>query len=135
MPNFEVLFSPKRLKTGNVFFGTPGSFRLALDIEIVTTPTTTSTQPNLTTIEVGLEAIMTLHHHHHHHHPPPTTTETFRTVPGIVQARDFICNLSKPNLTNNHYLGQNLGHLQGQLQGQLQRQLQRQLQGQLQSKF
>ena len=36
--------------------------------KIVTTPTTTSTQPNLTTIEVGFEVIMTLHHHH----PPPT---------------------------------------------------------------
>ena len=36
--------------------------------EILTTPTTTSTQPNLTTIEVGFEVIMTLHHHPPHHH-------------------------------------------------------------------
>ena len=39
---------------------------------IVTTPTTTSTQPNLTTIKVGLDTKMTLHH--------PPTTETFRPV-------------------------------------------------------
>ena len=42
--------------------------------EILTTPTTTSTQPNLTTVEVGFEMIMTLHHH-----------PTFRPVLGIVQ--------------------------------------------------
>ena len=42
--------------------------------KIVTTPT----QPILTTIEVGFEAIMTLHHH-------PPTTETFKPVQSIVQ--------------------------------------------------
>ena len=31
----------------------------------VTTPTTASTQPNLITIDVGLEVIMTLHHPPH----------------------------------------------------------------------
>ena len=47
--------------------------------KIVTTQTTTPTQPNLTTIEIGFEVIML------HHHPPTTTTETFRPVLGIVQ--------------------------------------------------
>ena len=41
-----------------------------------------STQPNLTTIEVGFEVIMTLHHH--------PTTETFRPALGIVQVWEFL---------------------------------------------
>ena len=61
-------------------------------ISIVTTPTTTSTQPNLTTIEVGFETIMTLHHHPTTNH----TTETFRPVLDIVQGWDFICKFRKP---------------------------------------
>ena len=35
-------------------------------VKIVTTPTTASTQPNLTSTEVGFDTKMTLHTTHHH---------------------------------------------------------------------
>ena len=41
---------------------------------IVTTPTTASTQPNLTSTEVGFDTKMTLHTTHHLT-PPPTQTQ------------------------------------------------------------
>ena len=70
---------------------------------ILTTPTTTSTRPNLTTIKLDMK--MTLHHHH----PPTTThptTETFRPVLGIkdninVNLKDKYMDNIKYNIKDN----------------------------------
>ena len=55
------------VSAGNCFFVHNVVFKVVLDIFpavifVVTTTSTKSTQPNLTTIEVGFEAIMTLNY-------------------------------------------------------------------------